>query len=136
MSDLGDLLSSRLLHAFETWAAVEAMRKLAVKNPHIPWGHPSPAPTTRQRQPHPTPAPVPDRHIHFQAPLTQSTRGTSLPAQQLVNPAMALLPIQHQSTPPVTTKLGPMIQVGLKSVALSPMDYETKRGDKGPRSMM
>ncbi|KAF8694560.1 hypothetical protein RHS03_08167, partial [Rhizoctonia solani] len=86
MSDLGDLLST--------------MRKLAVENPHTPWGHPSPAPTTRQRQPHPTPAPVPDRHIHFQALLTQSTRGTSLPAQQLVNPAMALLPIQHQSTPP------------------------------------
>ncbi|KAF8749003.1 hypothetical protein RHS01_10377 [Rhizoctonia solani] len=100
MSDLGDLSSSRLLHAFETWAAVEAMRKLAVENPHIPRGHPSPAPTTRQRQPHPTPAPVPDRHIHFQAPLTQSTRGTSLPAQQLVNPAMASLPIRHQSTPP------------------------------------
>ncbi|QRW17579.1 Retrotransposable element Tf2 protein [Rhizoctonia solani] len=36
----------------------------------------------------------------------------------------------------VTTKLGPMIQVGLKSVALSSMDCETKRGNKGPRGMV
>ncbi|ELU42430.1 hypothetical protein AG1IA_03541 [Rhizoctonia solani AG-1 IA] len=36
----------------------------------------------------------------------------------------------------VTTKLRPMIQVGLKSVALSPMDYETERGNKGPRGMV
>ncbi|GAB1528092.1 hypothetical protein RhiTH_011283 [Rhizoctonia solani] len=28
----------------------------------------------------------------------------------------------------VTTQLGPMVQEGLKSVALSPMDYETGRG--------
>ncbi|GAB1528460.1 hypothetical protein RhiTH_011654 [Rhizoctonia solani] len=37
---------------------------------------------------------------------------------------------------PVTTQLGPMVHRGLKSVALSPMDYDNKRGNKGPRSMV
>ncbi|KAF8748685.1 hypothetical protein RHS01_10634 [Rhizoctonia solani] len=36
MTDLGNLSSSRLLHAYKTWVAVKAMRKLAVKNPQIP----------------------------------------------------------------------------------------------------
>ncbi|QRW26407.1 hypothetical protein RhiXN_12068 [Rhizoctonia solani] len=48
--------------------------------------------------------------------------------------------IAHPPSSPdlnVTTQLGPMVQGGLKSVALSPMDYQTrKKGNKGPKGMV
>ncbi|KAF8719208.1 hypothetical protein RHS02_09066, partial [Rhizoctonia solani] len=99
MTDLGNLSSSRLLHAYKTWVAVKAMCKLAVKNPQIPRIYSSPAPTTRQRQSHQTLAPPPKKHVHFQAPPIPSTRGVSLPPQQLANPTTATMPIRHQLAP-------------------------------------
>ncbi|KAF8676361.1 hypothetical protein RHS04_06530, partial [Rhizoctonia solani] len=82
MTDLGNLSSSRLLHAYKTWVAVKAM-----------------SPTTRQRQSHQTLAPPPKKHVHFQAPPVPSTRGVSLPPQQLANPTTATMPICHQLAP-------------------------------------
>ncbi|KAF8751484.1 hypothetical protein RHS01_08154 [Rhizoctonia solani] len=47
MTDLGNLSSSRLLHAYKTWVAVKAMHKLAVENPQ---------PTAQKTRAFPSPA--------------------------------------------------------------------------------
>ncbi|CCO31554.1 hypothetical protein BN14_05599 [Rhizoctonia solani AG-1 IB] len=103
MSDLGGLSSSRLLHAYKTWSAVEAMRKLSAENQPSPFAYPrqpSPAPPSRQRQPTQITVPQVDRQVHFHQIPPGSARGTLLPPLQLSNPVAATQPVRHQSIPP------------------------------------